>query len=974
MNVGTRILHAVAFPLGLLTLASPALALNPGDVPLDSAPRVIVGALADEAAGSSLAVPGDLDGDGVPDLAVGAPAAGEGAGRVYLLSGAAILEQRFVSLAEAAVFRGAPGSMLGSQVVALGDVDGDGIGDLAVGEPGFPGNDTPEGRVLIYRGGPELWGDDPQPLVVLQGDADGARLGAVIASAGDADGDGLADLAVLTRAGGLQSTAGRVSIVLGRAAEAWGPSHSLDARVAWSFDVDGLGQPTAGLDLRGSLADAGDLDGDGRDDLWVGLPANNAPATRGGALLLFGGREADGAELGEGDALLARRFDEPEAAVGAPISTGRGRVWVGRAGPEGGGALAFSTEDGADLSEAVAELEGTGEAGGVLVGWADLDGDGVISELAAQPAAEASEAGGEDAGLVSVFAERLAGLADLDVAFARFLGAGGTGAGTALAVLDLEGDGYDDLLVGSPGALSTGAVYVLLGAELADGDGVSVAEGDCDDGNAAVSPALPEDCDDGLDNDCNGFADGLDAPCALADSGLVVGCGIAGGSAGLGALLLLLLLARHRPWLLLLVLPACGTSVPDEPIAIHIVRDADPFRVQGIHLPVEVEVTGARLAPELAGQEGGDRELLWRLVVDGIPRGTTGGPLFVLDGLEPGVHTVDVQLVTTLDGSPLDPPVTDSATAELVSAEPSITLLAPGDGATLPPAGFEVAYEVEGFTLDGGAVDQPNQAGVGHVRITLNGSLADRDADGSVFLVPPEEGAFELAVELVDNDGSSLAPEVVDAVDVTVAEPRVEVLAPAPASTVVGPGVELQYSVSGFTLDPDNLNGGEADPGVGHVHIYLDDAYAGLDADGVFELPEVNGCSHEIGVVLAQVDHQELEAFDVVSFDYEPCTFFEGLSDGSVVAGPEVSVVYATRGFELDGEDADGPLGRHVHLYVDGLFQGTDADGSASFTDLSPGPHSLEVRLADRAIAEEGLPTDDELAPVASFVVSVEVE
>ena len=973
MTVRTRILHAIPLLSGVLALSGPALALSPGDMPLTSAPRVVVGALADEAAGSSLAAPGDLDGDGVPDLAVGAPEAGEGAGRVYLLTGAAMLDERFVSLRDAAIFRGEPGSGMGREVVAVGDMDGDGIGELALGEPGFPGNDTPEGRLTIYRGGPALWAEAPEPLVVLLGDADGARLGGVLAPAGDANGDGLADLAVLTRSGGPQSTSGRVSIVLGRAADAWGPSPSLDARVGWSIDVEGLGPPSSGPAR--TLANAGDLDGDGRDDLWVGLPGNNAPATRGGALLLFGGRDADGAALSEDDARAVRRFDEPEAAVGAPINVGGGRVWVGRAGPEGGGALAFSTVDGPDLATAVAELEGSGEPGGITVAWADLDGDGTASELAAQATAEAAEAGGEDAGLIAVFDGPVGGLGDLDVAFARFLGSGGTGSGAAVVVLDLDGDAYDDLLVGAPGALSTGAVYVLLGAELADGDGVSIAEGDCDDADASVSPALPELCDDGVDNDCNGFVDGLDAPCALADSGLVVGCGVAGGSAGLGGLLLLLLaLRRHRPWLLLLVLPACGTADVDEPIAIRVVRDADPFRVQGIHLPVEVEITGARLAPQLLGQEGGERDVLWRLVVDGTPRGVSGGPLQVVDGLEPGVHTIDVQLVDTLAQEPLDPPVTDRATAELVSAEPSIVLLSPSADATLPPGGFDVQYEVDGFTLDGSAVDLPNQPGIGHVRVTLDGSLAGRDADGSLFVVPPQEGDFELAVELVRNDGSSLDPAVLDSAAIQVAEPRVEIIAPADGSIAVGPGVELQYSVSGFTLDPVNINGGEAEAGVGHVHVYLDDGYAGLDADGTFVLPEVNGCSHEIGVVLAQVDHQELGAFDFVSFDYEPCAFFEGIADGSIVSGPDVDVVYATRGFVLDGEDVDGPLGRHVHLYVDGLFAGTDVTGTARFTGLNSGPHTLELRLADRAIAEEGLPADDELQPEASVSVSIEVQ
>jgi hypothetical protein len=47
-----------------------------------------------------------------------------------------------------------------------------------------------------------------------------------------------------------------------------------------------------------------------------------------------------------------------------------------------------------------------------------------------------------------------------------------------------------------------------------DGDGYTVANGDCDDSDASVHPNAPEDCGDGADNDCDGDTDGADSDCA----------------------------------------------------------------------------------------------------------------------------------------------------------------------------------------------------------------------------------------------------------------------------------------------------------------------------------------------------------------------------------------------------------------------------------------------------------------------------
>jgi len=76
-----------------------------------------------------------------------------------------------------------------------------------------------------------------------------------------------------------------------------------------------------------------------------------------------------------------------------------------------------------------------------------------------------------------------------------------------------------------------------------DGDGWTVAAGDCDDENNLVAPDVAEICGDGVDQDC---ASGADDGCALRDGELIggTGCGARGGWAGLVLAPLLLLCRR----------------------------------------------------------------------------------------------------------------------------------------------------------------------------------------------------------------------------------------------------------------------------------------------------------------------------------------------------------------------------------------------------------------------------------------------
>lgn len=148
--------------------------------------REVFGLDGDDHMGNSVATVGDVDGDSVPDFLVGAWEAdpnGENSGEARLYSGA--------TGTELAHFPGdAAGEQWGAAVARADDVDGDGVGDLAIS--GFAAEDADgnSGVVRIYSGATyEL-------LRTLGGGEGNTQFGLVLAQLGDATGDGLGDLLV----------------------------------------------------------------------------------------------------------------------------------------------------------------------------------------------------------------------------------------------------------------------------------------------------------------------------------------------------------------------------------------------------------------------------------------------------------------------------------------------------------------------------------------------------------------------------------------------------------------------------------------------------------------------------------------------------------------------------------------------------------------------------------------------------------
>jgi hypothetical protein len=472
---------------------------------------------------------GDVNGDGLGDILIGAPMAGnkvcpirtgpgepcpgvpKGEGVAYLILGRPRGEglPSLVNLAQAdASFLGCRAtSMTARQLYTAGDVNGDGYDDILVS--GWKCGVSETGKAYLFLGRPDVgsWGDDfpvERADASFLGENAWDFAGYHASTAGDVDGDGYDDFLVASTQYDISGTqiitnAGKVCLILGRHAADWGRDYPLalaDASFLGEAEEDRLGRSAAGV---------GDVNGDGYDDFLIGSISSDYGGVDAGQSYLFLGRAtqddprydparpwwgqgysvagATGSFVGEaaGDESgrrVARAGDVNQdgygdfligAAQNGPAARGAGiaHLILGRRAADWGVHYSLTEADASFTGE-----EKRDQAGRRLSGAGDVNNDGYDDLLVGAPH---NERGGPLAGAAYVIYGRAAAdwgryysLSGADITFVGKAEVGAAGYDVAW-LGDFDGDGIDDYLIAAYGGRNNddvpGEAYVLLGSD-----------------------------------------------------------------------------------------------------------------------------------------------------------------------------------------------------------------------------------------------------------------------------------------------------------------------------------------------------------------------------------------------------------------------------------------------------------------------------------------------------------------------------
>ncbi len=474
------------------------------------------GSAADDQAGISVASAGDVNGDGYDDIIIGAREAdpnGSNSGASYVVFGKA---SGFTANIELSTLNGTTGFKLsgvgedqrsGISVASAGDVNGDGYDDLIVGAYRASGTGTDTGAAYVVFGKASGFAANID-LSSLDGTT-GFRLSGVnsldyagfsVASAGDVNGDGFDDLIVGAKgADSNGSNSGTSYVVFGKAS---GFAVNIDLSSldgATGFRLSGVAE----WDLAGfSVASAGDVNGDGYDDLIVGTPAADENGSSSGvSYVVFGKASGFAANIDLSSlngttgfklsgAMLGDQSGVSVALAGDVNGDGYDDTIVGanHADPNGSNSgasyVVFGKASGFDASINLSTLDGTTgfrligaaahDVSGVSVASAgDVNGDGyddlIVGAAYADPNGTTSGASYVLFGKAAGFTANI-DLASLDGTTGFKLNGVARGDVSGFSVAsagDVNGDGYDDLIVGAlradPNGTDSGASYVMFG-------------------------------------------------------------------------------------------------------------------------------------------------------------------------------------------------------------------------------------------------------------------------------------------------------------------------------------------------------------------------------------------------------------------------------------------------------------------------------------------------------------------------------
>ncbi|MFH1468246.1 MAG: MopE-related protein [Pseudomonadota bacterium] len=425
---------------------------------------------------SSLSL-GDLDGDGLLDLAAGGIYAGPtwtSQGGVWLLDGGDIggLDGAIGGYAEAQIAGDYYQNYLGPMATRQGDVDGSGADDLfiAASDRNYQGAGNVAAGVFLDPG--DLSGSTPLSEAEITFTGSESLYSLSAGAAFDLDGDGL-DEVVYGDWWSSSTFSGEVSVFLG-ASLAQGGSMRLSADADLVMEGDDVG------DSLGCAFGAGDLDDDGYEDLLATAPWSDRGASEGGEVyLVAGGAVLPDSGTASGVARLQLSCSRANGALGYLAEPqvadldgdGGGDLILSSPGAEAVfvflEAAGLSGQQDVDDADVVLEGQDIGAFGASLATGALLESGGTDLAVGAPDCINLGTAGTdcEQPGGVFVFAGPELASGHIGVGQAGLIVHGaevGGLFGASIAVGDLAGDARDELVIAAPGAGSGGEGYIWI--------------------------------------------------------------------------------------------------------------------------------------------------------------------------------------------------------------------------------------------------------------------------------------------------------------------------------------------------------------------------------------------------------------------------------------------------------------------------------------------------------------------------------
>ncbi|MBK6772320.1 MAG: FG-GAP repeat protein [Ignavibacteria bacterium] len=401
---------------------------------------ILTGGAVNNYFGSSVSCAGDVNSDGYDDVIVGAYGYNSYTGRSYIYFGGASMN----SVADVTMTGESTGHNFGSSVSGAGDVNNDGFSDVIVGAYG---SNTNTGKAYVYFGGVSM---NNIADVTFTGETSQSNFGSSVSGAGDVNGDGYHD--VIIGANGYNSDIGKAYIYFGGASM----NNISDVSMFGSAITDFFGA---------SVSTAGDVNDDGYSDVIIGSYGYSSFTGR--TYIFYGGAIMnslpDVTMTGEA---ANSAFGYSVSEAGDVNGDGFADAYVGAYGYSSSKGRAYLFYGGTSMNNTV-DIYMTGDTtlnlfGYSVSGGGDVNGDGFADMISG------AYGNNSNKGRAYVYTNTRTGVDIPDLIFKGEAAADAFGVAVSDAG-DVNHDGYNDVIVGARWAnANNGRAYIYYGSMFMD--------------------------------------------------------------------------------------------------------------------------------------------------------------------------------------------------------------------------------------------------------------------------------------------------------------------------------------------------------------------------------------------------------------------------------------------------------------------------------------------------------------------------